>query len=76
MKEVLSKNHIEFAYVDICADIGSLLRFLKIRDTSPSHTAARERHSAGIPALAIDDEVFVVGGPERAQEILKQFELM
>lgn len=75
MKEVLSENNVKFAYVDICESVGSLKKFLKIRDTSEVHAAARENHAAGIPTLVIDDQVFIVHGPEHAKELIEEYNL-
>lgn len=75
MKEVLSENNVKYAYVDICSSIGSLKSFLKVRDTSEAHQFARERHSAGIPCLCIDDEVILVSGAEHAKELIETYHL-
>lgn len=74
MKEFLSENEIKFAYVDICSGIGALRSFLKVRDTSNAHAAARESHSAGIPTLVIDDNVFIVN-VENLKQLTEEFHL-
>lgn len=76
MKEVLSENNVKFAYVDICAGIGFLKMYLKIRDTSDAHAQARsETHAAGIPSVVIDDEVFIVHGPDHMKELIEKYNL-
>lgn len=75
MKEVLSQNEVKFAYIDICESVGMLKKYLKIRDTSEEHAAARETHAAGIPTLVIDDQVIIVKGPEHAKELIEEYHL-
>lgn len=76
MKEVLSENNVKYAYVDICESVGSLKKYLKIRDTSETHAGARESHAAGIPTLVIDDQVFIVHGPDHAKQLIEEYHLM
>ena len=75
MKEFLSENNINYAYVDICSSIMSLKSFLKIRDTSEAYAKVRERHSAGIPMLMIDDDVNLISGVEKVKELVEKYNL-
>lgn len=75
MKEVLSKNNVQYLYVDICENIGKLKNFLKIRDTAEAHKETREAHRAGVPCLVIDDDVIVVHGAEHTQELIDSYHL-
>lgn len=75
MKEVLSQNEVKFAYVDICESVGALKKYLKIRDTSEEHAAARETHAAGIPTMIIDDQIIIVTGPEHVKELIEEYHL-
>lgn len=53
----------------------SLKRFLKIRDTSEVHQAARERHSVGIPCMLVDDKVFITETTESIEKLISDGEL-
>ncbi len=53
----------------------SLKSFLKIRDTSDAYAGVRERHSAGIPMLMIDDEVNLISGVEKVKELVEKHNL-
>ena len=75
MKEVLSQNGIQYAYVDILSSVGALKKFLKIRDTSDSHTQARANHFVGIPTLMVEDTAYVVEGGEETQALIQQLHL-
>ena len=71
MKEFLSEKNIKFGYVDICTSMMSLKRFLKIRDTSEVHQAARDRHSVGIPCMLVDDQVFITETIEAVEQLIQ-----
>lgn len=75
MKEVLSQNNVKYLYVDICESVGKLKLFLTIRDTSPVFETVRKEHRAGIPCLVIDDEVFLLEGPEMMQRLIDEYQL-
>ena len=76
MKEVLSQHNVKYAYVDVCESVGSLKKFLKIRDTAESHAPVREKHSVGIPCIQIDEEVMLVNGPDHAKELVEKYNLL
>lgn len=76
MKEVLSKNEIKYAYIDVCESVGALKKFLTLRDTADVYKDIRENsHRAGIPCIVIDDDVILVDGPEQMQELIEQYHL-
>ncbi|MBS6517082.1 MAG: hypothetical protein KH353_02655 [Clostridium sp.] len=75
MKEVLSQNNVQYLYVDICESIGRLKSFLKIRDTSEAHREAREKHQAGIPCLAVDEQVILVKDAEHMRRLIEEYQL-
>ncbi len=76
VKEAFLSAGVKFAYVDVCESVGSLKKFLKVRDTAESHSFVRERHTVGIPCVAIDDEVMLVNGPEHAKELIEKYKLL
>lgn len=76
MKGFLSEKNVKFAYVDICASVGTLKSFLKIRDTSDVHAPMRESHRAGIPTLVVDDQVYLVDGLEDIQRLTQELNLI
>ena len=75
MKEVLSQSNVQYLYVDICESIGRLKSFLRVRDTSEAHREAREKHQAGIPCLAVDDQVILVKNVEHMRELIEEYQL-
>ena len=72
MKEVLSQNNVRFAYMDISSSMIALKKFLKIRDTSPTHDEVRAKHSVGIPCLVIDDNVYITETTESIEKLLNE----
>ena len=72
MKEALSQENIEFAYVDISSSIFALKKFMQIRDTSDTHKEVREKHSVGIPCIVVDDKVFIVETKEYLKELIEK----
>ncbi len=50
--------------------------FLKMRDTAEVYAPVREKHSIGIPALVVDDEIYLVQGPEHAAELVETLHLL
>ncbi|MBP1581295.1 MAG: hypothetical protein J6A26_02700 [Oscillospiraceae bacterium] len=75
MKEVLSQHEVKYAYVDICESVGSLKKFLTIRDTAPEYEEVRQTHRAGIPMIVIDDQVILVHGASHMEELIKEYKL-
>lgn len=75
MKEVLSQHEVKYAYVDICESVGSLKKFLTIRDTAPEYEEVRQTHRAGIPMIVIDDQVILVHGAPHMEELIKEYKL-
>ncbi|MGN0663865.1 MAG: hypothetical protein ACI4L5_02195 [Negativibacillus sp.] len=75
MKEVLSQNKVKYAYVDICESVGSLKKFLTIRDTAEEYAEIRQNHRAGIPMIVIDDKVILIEGPEHMQALINEYGL-
>ena len=75
MKEVLSENNVQFAYVDICSSVGSLKKFLTIRDTAEEYAEVREKHRAGIPMIMVDDNVILVNSAEHMKQIIDEYKL-
>lgn len=67
---------VKYAYIDVCESVGSLKKFLTIRDTSPVFEEVREKHRAGIPAMVIDDDVILVEGPEHVKQLVEQYQLL
>ncbi len=76
MKEVLSKHNVKYAYIDICESIGSLKKFLNIRDTAPEYEEVRATHRAGVPMIVIDDKVILLNGPEQMENLIKEYNLV
>lgn len=75
MKEVLSQNNVKYAYIDICESVGSLKKFLTIRDSAAEYEKVRRTHRAGIPMIVIDDTVNLISGPEHMQQLIDQYQL-
>ena len=75
MKEVLSQKNVKYAYVDICESVGTLKRFLTIRDTAPEYEEVRNTHRAGIPMIVIDDKVILINGAEHMENLIKEYNL-
>ena len=69
MKEVLSQSNVQYLYVDICESV------LRVRDTSEAHREAREKHQAGIPCLAVDDQVILVKNAEHMRELIEEYQM-
>ena len=75
-KQALTEAGVKFAFVDVCESVGTLKRYLKIRDTAESHAMVREKHTVGIPTIVIDDEVILVNGPEHIKELVEKYHLL
>lgn len=76
MKGFLSENEVKFAYVDICAGVGSLKLFLKWRDTLDIFEDIRREHRAGIPALLVDDKVYLIDGVDQLKQLLEELDIL
>lgn len=57
MKEALSKNNIEFKYIEITDSMKNLKEFLKLRDKKDEFAIVRRLHNVGIPCLVIDGRI-------------------
>lgn len=65
MKEFLSKNEIEFEYVDITDSMSNLKAFLKYRDNRPEFKEVKEEGRVGIPCIVINDgEKLILDKPD------------
>lgn len=58
MKEFLSSNGVEYAYIDITASMLNLKKFLKLRDTRDEYREIREAGRVGIPVVVVEDKLF------------------
>lgn len=62
MKEYLSKNNIEFKYIDITSSMLNLKIFLKFRDIDPFFDTIKKAGRVGIPTIMINNgEKFIAG---------------
>jgi len=75
VKEVLSHNNIEYTYFDITSGMLPLKNFLRVRDRSDSHKAARENGRVGIPTMCVDDAVYVVADAKDAERLVSELGL-
>jgi glutaredoxin-related protein len=75
VKEVLSQHNVKYAYIDICESVGSLKKFLNIRDVAPEYEEVRQTHRAGIPMIVIDDKVILINGAEHMENLIKEYNL-
>lgn len=55
MKEFLSKNEIEFEYIDIGDSMPNLKAFLRYRDNRPEFNIVKEEGRVGIPCIVVND---------------------
>lgn len=55
MKEFLSANDINFAYMDITEGLFNLKTYLKLRDTRPEFDEVKVRGIVGIPFIMINN---------------------
>lgn len=55
MKEYLSSNGINFAYIDITEGLFNLKTYLKLRDTRPEFDEVKARGIVGIPFIMINN---------------------
>lgn len=76
MKEVLSQHNVKYAYIDVCESVGSLKKFLTIRDTAPEYEEVRQTHRAGIPMIMIDDNVILVHNAQHMEDLIKEYNLV
>ncbi len=76
MKEVLSQKNVKYAYVDICESVGSLKKFLTIRDTAPEYEEVRNTHRAGIPMIVIDDKVILINNAQHMEQLIEEYNLI
>ncbi|MDO5725825.1 MAG: glutaredoxin [Tissierellia bacterium] len=54
MKEFLSKENIEFEYIDILESLPNLKKFLHIRDNSKKFDEVKKNGRIGIPCLLVE----------------------
>lgn len=65
MKEFLSKNGIEFEYVDITDSMRNLKIYLRLRDTRPEFDEIKKIGRVGIPFIMINNgEKLIFEKPE------------
>ena len=76
VKEVLSQKNVKYAYVDICESVGTLKRFLTIRDTAPEYEEGRNTHRAGILMIVIDDKVILINNAEHMEQLIEEYKLI
>lgn len=55
MKEVLSKNSINFAYIDITDSMANLKRYLKYRDNNSEFEEIRKNGRVGVPCIMVNN---------------------
>lgn len=55
MKEFLSKNSINFVYMNISENLFNLKMFLKYRDNSPAFKEIKEKGRIGVPCIMINN---------------------
>lgn len=73
MKEFLSKNSIDYTYVEITEGMENLSRFLKYRDIRPEFVPIKEKGRVGLPCIMVNDgEKFLFGRPESILEEIKK----
>ena len=51
----LTKNNIEYEYIDIHKSMPNLKAFLKLRDTNPAFDDTKANGYVGIPAIVYED---------------------
>lgn len=76
MKEVLSQYNVKYAYIDICESVGSLKKFLTIRDTAEEYEEVRRTHRAGIPMIVVDDKVILINNADHMKQIIDEYKLV
>ena len=54
-KEYLSKNGVEYLYLDITENMINLKQFLKYRDNAPEFKKIKENGFVGLPCIVIND---------------------
>lgn len=68
MKEFLSKNGIEFEYIDITDSMRNLKIYLRLRDTRPEFDEIKKIGRVGIPFVMINNgEKFIFEQPELSE---------
>lgn len=55
MKEFLSKNEVQFEFVEITDSMANLKAFLKYRDNRPEFNKVKEEGRVGIPCIVVND---------------------
>jgi glutaredoxin-related protein len=55
MKEFLSSNNINFAYVDISGSMLNLKMYLKYRDNRPEFEEIKKAGRVGVPLIVINN---------------------
>lgn len=55
MKEFLSDNEVNYAYLDITENMLNLKLFLKYRDNAPEFKDIREAGRVGVPCIVINN---------------------
>ena len=67
MKEFLSKNNVQFTYIDITDSMLNLRIYLKYRDNRPEFQSIKEKGRVGIPFIMIGSgEKFIFEGFDAA----------
>ena len=62
LKEYLSKNYVQYDYIDITESMRNLKIFLKFRDMDPFFDNAKKRGNVGIPVIMINNGEKFIGG--------------
>lgn len=54
-KHNLTKNNLEYEYIDIHENMANLKAFLRLRDTNPAFDNTKANGYVGIPAIVYED---------------------
>lgn len=55
----LKRLNVEYEAVEIMSSMANFKRFLKLRDNHPAFEQAKQNGYIGIPALVLDDHVYL-----------------
>jgi glutaredoxin-related protein len=55
MKEFLSKNNVDYEYVEIMDSLANLKLFFKYRDNRPEFDEVKKEGRVGIPCIVVND---------------------
>lgn len=55
MKEFLSKNNVDYEYVEIMDSLANLKSFFKYRDNRPEFDEVKKEGRVGIPCIVVND---------------------